>query len=161
MNNKRIIKKYPNRRLYDTEASKYITLEDVKNLVLGGQEFIVIDVKSDEDLTRNILLQIIIEQEHDGEPIFSIQALSHIIRFYGNSMQSLAADYLQKSISLFVSQQQQMQEQLQNAVTTNPLTTIAEITERNLELWKQMQESFFSVASGKTKSTAAGKEDKD
>ncbi|OGT29025.1 MAG: polyhydroxyalkanoate synthesis repressor PhaR [Gammaproteobacteria bacterium RBG_16_51_14] len=161
MNNKRIIKKYPNRRLYDTEASKYITLEDVKNLVLSGQEFIVIDVKSDEDLTRNILLQIIIEQEHDGEPIFSIQALSHIIRFYGNSMQSLAADYLQKSISLFVSQQQQMQEQLQNAVTTNPLTTIAEITERNLELWKQMQESFFSVASGKTKPTAAGKEDKD
>ena len=103
MEDKRIIKKYPNRRLYDTEESKYITLEDIKKLVLENKEFIVKDVKSEEDLTRMILLQIIIEQEDDGEPLFSTQALSHIIRFYGDSVQSVAGDYLQRSIDLFVS----------------------------------------------------------
>ena len=81
MAKKRIIKKYPNRRLYDTERSKYITLEDIRKLVLENQEFIVRDVKTEEDLTRIILLQIIIEQEDDGEPLFSAQALAHIIRF--------------------------------------------------------------------------------
>jgi polyhydroxyalkanoate synthesis repressor PhaR len=161
MSKKRIIKKYPNRRLYDTEASKYITLEDVKRLVLNSNDFIVKDVKTEKDLTRNILLQIIIEQEHDGEPLFSTQALSHIIRFYGDSVQSVAADYLQKSISLFATQQQQLQEQIQSAVTTNPMTAMAELTEKNLELWKQMQESFFSTATGRTSSNSAGKKDKD
>jgi polyhydroxyalkanoate synthesis repressor PhaR len=161
MSELRIIKKYPNRRLYDTEASKYITLEDVKRLVLDGNHFMVKDVKTEADLTRSILLQIITEQEHDGEPLFTTQALSHIIRFYGNSVQSVAAEFLQKSIDLFVSQQKQVQEQIQNTVTTNPLTTMADLTEHNLELWKQMQESFFSTALGKTPSKPAGKEDKD
>lgn len=146
MEAKRIIKKYPNRRLYDTEESKYITLEDVKKLVLNNKEFIVKDVKSDEDLTRTILLQIIIEQEDDGEPLFSTRALSHIIRFYGDSVQSVAGDYLQKSIDLFVSQQKQLQEQFQSAVSTNPITTMTEIAEQNLELWKSMQENFFKTA---------------
>ena len=90
MEDKRVIKKYPNRRLYDTEESKYITLEDIKKLVIENKEFIVKDVKSEEDLTRMILLQIIIEQEDDGEPLFTTQALSHIIRFYGDSVQSVA-----------------------------------------------------------------------
>ena len=146
MENKRIIKKYPNRRLYDTEESKYITLEDIKKLVLGNKDFIVKDVKTDEDLTRTILLQIIIEQEDDGEPLFSTQALSHIIRFYGDSVQSVAGDYLQKSIDLFVSQQKQLQEQLQSAVNTNPLAAMAELTEQNLEMWKKMQDNFFKSA---------------
>ena len=88
MTDKRIIKKYPNRRLYDTEISKYITLEDVKKLVLSGVDFCVKDVKTDEDLTRNILLQIISEQEHDGDPMFSTQTLTQLIRFYGNAYQS-------------------------------------------------------------------------
>lgn len=142
----RIIKKYPNRRLYDTEESKYITLEDIKNLVLENKEFIVKDVKSEEDLTRTILLQIITEQEDDGEPLFTTQALSHIIRFYGDSVQSVAGDYLQKSINLFVAQQKQVQEQLQSAVTTNPITAMTELTEKNLEMWKTMQENFFNTA---------------
>ena len=144
--NKRIIKKYPNRRLYDTEESKYITLEDIKKLVIANKEFIVKDVKSDEDLTRMILLQIIIEQEDDGEPLFTTQALAHIIRFYGDSVQSVAGDYLQKSINLFVSQQKQLQEQLQSAVSTNPINAMAELTEKNLEMWKSMQENFFDAA---------------
>lgn len=146
MEEKRIIKKYPNRRLYDTEESKYITLEDIKKLVLNNKEFIVKDVKSEEDLTRTILLQIIIEQEDDGEPLFSTQALSHIIRFYGDSVQSVAGDYIQQSINLFVSQQKQLQEKLQTAVTGNPLTAMAELTEQNLEMWKKMQENFFKTA---------------
>ncbi len=146
MEEKRIIKKYPNRRLYDTEESKYITLEDIRNLVLNNKEFIVKDVKTEEDLTRTILLQIIIEQEDDGEPLFSTQALSHIIRFYGDSVQSVAGDYIQQSIDLFVNQQKQLQEQLSSAVSKNPLTTMAEITEQNMDMWKKMQENFFSSA---------------
>ncbi len=142
----RIIKKYPNRRLYDTEESKYITLENIKKLVLENKEFMVKDVKSEEDLTRTILLQIITEQEDDGEPLFSTQTLSHIIRFYGDSVQSVAGDYLQKSVDLFVSQQKQVQEQLQSAVSKNPITAMAELTEQNLEMWKTMQENFFNTA---------------
>jgi polyhydroxyalkanoate synthesis repressor PhaR len=146
MEDKRIIKKYPNRRLYDTEESKYITLEDIKKLVKQNKDFVVKDVKSDEDLTRSILLQIIIEQEDDGEPLFSTQALSHIIRFYGDSAQSVAGEYIQKSIDLFVSQQKQLQDQLQTAVNTNPITAMAELTEKNLDMWKKMQQSFFENA---------------
>lgn len=146
MEDKRIIKKYPNRRLYDTEESKYITLEDIKKLVIQNKEFIVKDVKSEEDLTRSILLQIISEQEDDGEPLFSTEALSHIIRFYGDSVQSVASDYIQKSIDLFVSQQKQIQEQLHTAVSSNPITAMTELTEKNLDMWKKMQENFFDNA---------------
>jgi polyhydroxyalkanoate synthesis repressor PhaR len=146
MEDKRIIKKYPNRRLYDTEESKYITLEDIKKLVLDNKEFIVKDVKSEEDLTRTILLQIITEQEDDGEPLFTTQALSHIIRFYGDSVQSVAGDFLQRSIDLFVTQQKQLQEKLQSAVSDNPITAMAELTEQNLDMWKKMQENFFNTA---------------
>lgn len=158
MEDKRIIKKYPNRRLYDTEESKYITLEDIKKLVLENKEFIVKDVKSEEDLTRTILLQIITEQEDDGEPLFTTQALSHIIRFYGDSVQSVAGDYIQKSIDLFVTQQKQIQDQLQSAVSTNPITAMTELTEQNLEMWKTMQENFFKTA---TNSHFTSKKDKE
>jgi polyhydroxyalkanoate synthesis repressor PhaR len=159
MTEKRIIKKYPNRRLYDTEESKYITLEDIKKLVLSNKEFIVKDVKSEEDLTRTILLQIITEQEDDGEPLFSTQALSHIIRFYGDSVQSVAGDYLQKSINLFVSQQKQIQDQLQSAAGTNPVSAVAELTEQNLEMWKKIQENFFENAMQSSFSTNKDKEE--
>lgn len=142
MSELRIIKKYPNRRLYDTEDSKYITLEDVKKLVLSGVEFCVKDVKTEEDLTRNILLQIIAEQEHGGEPFFSTELLSQIIRSYGDSVQTLAGDYIQKSMQLFVDQQQQ----IQAAMSSNPLTAMTEMTERNFKLWRDMQNEFFKVA---------------
>lgn len=141
--NTRIIKKYPNRRLYDTELSKYITLENVKQLVTDNVEFCVKDVKTGEDLTRGILLQIISEQEHDGEPFFSASALLQIIRFYDDSMQSVAGEFIQKSLTLFVDQQKKMQD----AVTSNPLTAMNEITENNLKMWQDMQYSFFKAAS--------------
>ncbi len=158
MEDKRIIKKYPNRRLYDTEESKYITLEDIKKLVINNKEFIVKDVKSEEDLTRTILLQIITEQEDDGEPLFTTQALSHIIRFYGDSVQSVAGDYIQKSIDLFVTQQKQLQDQLQSAVSTNPMTAMSELAEQNLEMWKTMQANFFKTASNSPFSNKKDKE---
>ncbi|MGI9229901.1 MAG: polyhydroxyalkanoate synthesis repressor PhaR [Gammaproteobacteria bacterium] len=140
---KHIIKKYPNRRLYDTRISKYITLGDVKKLVLEGVSFCVIDVKTEEDLTRSILLQIIAEQEHDGQPIFNADMLSQLIRSYGDSYQSALSEYLEKSIELFASQQQAIQKNVQDAMTGNPLEKISELTEQNMQVWQQMQDNFF------------------
>ena len=101
----RIIKKYPNRRLYDTETSSYITLSDVKKLVLEQAEFKVEDAKTHEDLTRSILLQIILEEESAGAPMFSSDMLSQIIRFYGNAMQGMMGNYLEKNIKTFIEMQ--------------------------------------------------------
>ncbi|CAM3748280.1 polyhydroxyalkanoate synthesis repressor PhaR [Polynucleobacter brandtiae] len=98
----RLIKKYPNRRLYDTQTSTYVTLADIKNLVMSSHPFTVVDAKTDDDLTRNILLQIILEEEAAGSPVFSSQMLSQIIRFYGNSMQGLMGNYLEKTMQSFV-----------------------------------------------------------
>ncbi|MEO8279373.1 MAG: polyhydroxyalkanoate synthesis repressor PhaR [Ideonella sp.] len=97
----RLLKKYPNRRLYDTETSSYITLADVKRMVLDTQDFVVRDAKTGEDLTRSILLQIILEEETGGVPMFSSGALAQIIRFYGNAMQGLMGPYLEKNLLSF------------------------------------------------------------
>jgi polyhydroxyalkanoate synthesis repressor PhaR len=142
----RIIKKYPNRRLYDTEISKYITLEDVKNLVLAGTSFIVKDVKTDEDLTRSILLQIIAEQEHNGEPLLSTKSLTHLIRFYGNAYQSIFSDYLEQSLNIFTTQQKEFQNKINEAVSSTPLDTIQTMTRKNLKMWQQVQNDFFKAA---------------
>jgi polyhydroxyalkanoate synthesis repressor PhaR len=107
----RLIKKYPNRRLYDTATSSYITLTDVKNLVLEQTRFKVVDAKTSEDLTRSILLQIILEEETAGAPMFSCDMLSHIIRFYGNAMQGMMGSYLEKNIQTFMEIQRKLQEQ--------------------------------------------------
>jgi polyhydroxyalkanoate synthesis repressor PhaR len=107
----RLIKKYPNRRLYDTQTSTYITLADVKLLVLDEDVFQVIDAKTGEDLTRSILLQIILEEESGGVPMFSAPMLSHIIRFYGNAMQGMMGTYLEKNIQAFIDIQAKLQEQ--------------------------------------------------
>jgi len=107
----RLIKKYPNRRLYDTRTSAYITLADVKQLVLDNESFHVVDAKSGEDLTRSILLQIILEEESGGIPMFSADALSQIIRFYGHAMQGVMGAYLEKNIQAFIEIQDRMAEQ--------------------------------------------------
>src|SRR5690625_426360 len=98
----RLIKKYPNRRLYDTHASSYITLADVKQLVLDHEEFTVVDSKTDEDITRSILLQIILEEESGQVPIFSANALAHIIRFYGTAVQGVMCNYIVQNIQAFI-----------------------------------------------------------
>ncbi len=107
----RLIKKYPNRRLYDTRTSSYITLADVKELVLKKEEFQVVDAKSGEDLTRAILLQIILEEESGGKPMFSHDMLAELIRFYGNAMQGMMGSYLERNVQAFLEIQKRMQEQ--------------------------------------------------
>ena len=107
----RIIKKYPNRRLYDTDTSTYITLADVKQLVMDTADFVVRDAKTGEDLTRSIMLQIILEEETGGAPMFSEAVLGNIIRFYGNAMQSFMGSYLEKNVQSFMDLQVKMSEQ--------------------------------------------------
>jgi polyhydroxyalkanoate synthesis repressor PhaR len=107
----RLIKKYPNRRLYDTQTSSYITLADVKELVLKHEEFQVIDAKSNEDLTRPILLQIILEEESTGAPMFSHDVLTQFIRFYGNAMQGIMGSYLERNVEAFLEIQKSIQDQ--------------------------------------------------
>src|SRR5689334_4772486 len=114
MSSPRIIKKYPNRRLYDTETSTYITLAEVKDLVLGYKEFQVQDAKTGEDLTRSILLQIILEEESGGVPMFTQDMLANIIRYYGHAMQGLMGSYLERSIVTFHEAQKRFQEQASN-----------------------------------------------
>ncbi len=103
----RTLKKYPNRRLYDTRTSSYITLADVKQMVLAGEEFEVRDAKTGDDLTRSILLQIILEEESGGVPMFSTQTLSQIIRFYGHAMQGVMGTMLEKNMAAFAELQSQ------------------------------------------------------
>jgi polyhydroxyalkanoate synthesis repressor PhaR len=106
----RLIKKYPNRRLYDTQTSSYITLTDVKQLVLDNEQFAVVDAKTNEDLTRSILLQIILEEESNGTPMFSSTALAQIIRYYGHAMQGMMGSYLEKNIQAFIDIQNKLAE---------------------------------------------------
>ena len=122
----RIIKKYPNRRLYDTETSTYITLADVKELVLGYKDFQVQDAKSGEDLTRSILLQIILEEESGGVPMFSSPMLANIIRYYGHAMQGMMGSYLERSISTFHEAQKRFQQQAQTIYGELPKIPAAE-----------------------------------
>ncbi|MGH8737316.1 MAG: polyhydroxyalkanoate synthesis repressor PhaR [Burkholderiales bacterium] len=128
-NQVRMIKKYPNRRLYDTKTSSYITLVDVKQMVLKHEDFQVIDAKTGDDLTRQILLQIILEEESGGMPMFSSDLLSHLIRFYGNAMQGMMGAYLEKNIHAFQEMQKSLQEQSQRMYGDN--------TRAPQELWSQ------------------------
>ena len=142
----RIIKKYPNRRLYDTEISSYITVEEVRQLILDGEDFEVRDAKSGEDLTRQVLLQIIAEQEQGGEPVLSTQLLSQIIRFYGDSMQGFMGNYLERSMQLFLEQQNQFRQQLGGMLGQTPWTMMNQMAERNLEAWTQFQKFMAGQA---------------
>src|SRR3954465_8594585 len=117
----RTIKKYRKRRLYDTATSSYITLADVKQLVLDQVIFRVVDAKSEEDLTEVILLQIILEEESAGAPMFSSDMLSQIIRFYGNAMQGMMGNYLEKNIQTFIEIQKGLQEQSRQVLGQNPM----------------------------------------
>ncbi len=148
MSEPRVIKKYPNRRLYDTAISSYITLEDVKLLVLERAEFHVIDARTNTDITRGILLQIISEQEEQGNPIFTSEVLAHIIRFYGDTLQGMMGNYLEKSLQAFVDQQHLFREQMRTLIGKNPLTMITELVEHNLSLWKSVNEQFQQKTPG-------------
>lgn len=124
----RILKKYPNRRLYDTQTSSYITLADVKKMVLEGQDFIVRDAKTGDELTRSILLQIILEEETGGVPMFSSQMLAQIIRFYGHAMQGMMGSYLEKNLQTFTDIQKRLADQSKGLLEPNVM---------NPEMWTQ------------------------
>lgn len=152
----RIIKKYPNRRLYDTEISSYITVDEVRQLVVDGEDFEVRDAKTGEDLTRTVLLQIISEHEEKGQPLFSTKLLSQLIRFYGDSLQGFMGSYLERSMQVFLDQQTQFRSQMNNILGQTPWSVLNDMTERNLELWKQMQSKFVGDATAAKASAKPG-----
>jgi polyhydroxyalkanoate synthesis repressor PhaR len=152
MSEPRVIKKYPNRRLYDTVESRYITLADVRRLVVEKIDFVVVDKKINTDITRSILLQVISEQEHEAEPILSQDFMVNIIRSYGSNMQSLVSGYLEQSMKLFMSQQQQIRERVKTVVGPDALETIANVPNRNYSRMRAAQDEVF-----KTVSAAAGR----
>jgi polyhydroxyalkanoate synthesis repressor PhaR len=159
----RLIKKYPNRRLYDTQTSSYITLSDVKQLVLDQEEFKVVDAKSSEDLTRQILMQIILEEEQEGQPMFTPPVLSQIIRSYGNAMQGMMGSYLEKNVQAFVDIQNKLQEQSKAFYDSNKVgpemwtqfvnmqgpmlqSMMSSYIEQSKDLFMQMQENMSKQA---------------
>ena len=135
----RILKKYPNRRLYDTESSSYITLADVKKMVLTGRDFVVRDAKTSEELTRSILLQIILEEETGGVPMFSTQMLAQIIRFYGHAMQGMMGSYLEKNLQTFTDIQAKLAEQSKGLYDPKVMSP---------ELWTQFLNGQAPVVQG-------------
>ena len=149
----RVIKKYPNRRLYDTETSTYITLADIRQLVMKTATFVVRDAKSNEDLTRSILLQIILEEETGGAPMFTEAVLANIIRFYGNAMQSFMGSYLEKNVQSFMDLQLKMAEkskglspemvaQFMNAQSPMMQGMMGTYVEQSKSVFTQMQEQM-------------------
>ncbi len=143
MSTARIIKKYPNRRLYDTEDSRYITLVDVRDLVLNKTEFVVIDKKSGSDITRPILLQVISEQEQHGEAIMTEDFLSQVIRSYGKVVPGFMANYLEQSMQLFITQQQNLRGQMKRVVGIDPVEAVTDIAQKNFNRWKSLQEEVL------------------
>ncbi len=125
----RLIKKYPNRRLYDTANSGYITLADVKQMVLEGINFQVLDAKTNEDLTRSILLQIILDEESGGVPMFSSEMLAQMIRFYGTAQQTIIGQYIEQNVKAFLAIQKKLQEQAKQVYGDKMMLTP--------DLWKQ------------------------
>jgi polyhydroxyalkanoate synthesis repressor PhaR len=156
----RVIKKYPNRRLYDTEISSYITLEDVRQLIVDGEEFEVRDAKTGDDLTRTVLLQIISEHEERGQPMFSTQLLSQIIRFYGDSLQGFMGNYLERSMQMFLEQQGQFRTQVASLLGQTPWAMMNQLTERNMDVWKQLQKGIVSAAAAAAAKPAPAADDK-
>ncbi len=149
----RVIKKYPNRRLYDTEVSRYITLDQVRKLVLDGTEFKVEDKRTDEDITRSILLQVIAEEEEAGNPIFSEDLLKFIIKYYGDPMQSSISRYLELSIRMFTEQHQQFNSQLRDLLgqAQQPMLVLKDIAEKQVPIWRSIRKEFLKNVQEKAK----------
>ena len=143
MSETRTIKKYPNRRLYDTVESRYITLADIRRLVIDRIDFIVVDKKTQEDITRSILLQVIAEQEHGGEPLMSRDFLSQIIRSYGVAMRGMIGSYLEQSLKLFASQQRDTRAAAKNAGDAESADAANNLAQRNYQRWRAVQEEIY------------------
>ncbi|NNE59941.1 MAG: polyhydroxyalkanoate synthesis repressor PhaR [Woeseia sp.] len=145
----RLIKKYANRRLYDTESSKHVTLDGIHDLIVAGHDVRIVDETSGEDISRSILLQIIAEREQQGRPILDAEFLMRLIRMYGNPMQDMVGEFLSRSFDTFISQQADYREQMMKAMATTPLETIQKLTAENLKAWQSMQDAFMGKKTGK------------
>jgi len=143
MSELRTIKKYPNRRLYDTVESRYITLSDIRRLVIDRVDFVVIDKKSQEDITRSILLQVIAEQEHGVEPLMSRDFLSQIIRSYGGATQGMIGSYLEQSLKLFAGQQRDARERPKGVGEAESALPVNNLAQKNYQRWRQVQDEIY------------------
>jgi polyhydroxyalkanoate synthesis repressor PhaR len=141
----RIIRKYPNRRLYDTVESRYVTLADIRRLVVERIDFVVLDRKTQQDITRSILLQVIAEQEGGGaESLMSRDFLSQVIRSYGSGLQDFVGRYLDESLQLFAREQRDLRDRFKNVVGVDPLETVTNVAQKNYQRFKSLQEEVFA-----------------
>lgn len=134
----RIIKKYPNRRLYDTDSSRYITLAEVRELVIDAIPFVVIEQKTEEDITRSILLQIILDQESETNPLFSNENLERFIRYYGTVPQQGFSEFIGQSLQFFHDQQRDFSKTMEGLTGHNTMASWAEMTQKNIDTWNKM-----------------------
>ncbi len=153
----RVIRKYANRRLYDPSESRHLTLDEVRELVVAGEKIRVEDAKTGEDLTRSILLQIIVEREEAGRPLLSAELLEQLIRFYGGAMQDFLSTYLERSVGAFVDQQQSFQDRILSMMKDTPLGGMSQLAEQNLAAWKDFQQGLFGTASAQPQKEGSGK----
>jgi polyhydroxyalkanoate synthesis repressor PhaR len=140
----RVIKKYANRRLYDSTGSRHVTLEDIRKMIVGGEKVRIVDDKSGEDLTRAVLLQVIAEQEQFGTPVLSTELLEAIIRFYGNPVQEMLTRYMEHSVGALLRQQQTMRAEMAKALE-GPMAPLAEFARQNMEQWSKLQSTMLSA----------------
>lgn len=143
MSDKRLIKKYANRRLYDTTASKHVTLDGIGELIARGIDVQIVDDTSGDDITRAVLLQIISEREQGGRPMLDEQLLMRIIRLYGNPAQDLMGEYLLKSFDAFMTQQVRIQEQMRAAAAATPFADLSDMLKSNMKAWETMQKMML------------------
>ena len=148
MSEPRVIKKYPNRRLYDTAESRYITLADIRKLVVDRVDFIVVDKKTQDDITRSILLQVIAEQEQHAEPAMSRDFLAQIIRSYGGALPGVVSSYLEQSMKLFSAQQREIRDRVKSVVGVDPVDTVTQIAQKNYQRWRAVQDDIYRTILG-------------
>ncbi|MCP2678062.1 polyhydroxyalkanoate synthesis repressor PhaR [Maricaulaceae bacterium NA33B04] len=156
-----VIKKYANRRLYDTSASRYVTLDHLRELVKEGKDFQVVDAKSGEDLTRGVLAQIIFEEESKGETLLPVEFLRQLIGFYGDSMQSMVPGYLNMSMDSLAKQHAEMREKMAEAMgsPTASMAMMEEATKRNMEMFQQAMSMFSPFAQAASNAATAAPAD--
>ena len=149
MSKARLIKKYANRRLYDTEASAHVTLDGIRDLIVAGHDVRVVDETTGDDISRSILLQIIADRELGGRPMLDADFLMGLIRMYGNPMQDMVGEFLTRSFDTLMEQQHQYQEQMRKAMAASPLEAMQKLTAENLKAWQSVQDAFVKQMTGK------------
>jgi len=153
-----IIKKYPNRSLYDSSQSKYISLTDLRQYVLDDISFQVLDAKSKKDITRQVLLQIITEAENEGNPMFTTDVLTRFIKMYGDSMHGALNGFIEQMSSMIDQQTRQFLEQITESQKYNPVSTWSDVINRNLEIWQETQKNLMKASGVDRKESDKGDE---